>query len=263
MRSGEPGRAARALPSRSRVEPTMKRLTLPVTSVACVVLMSQLTAIADARDVEPVDVDEGFIARVLAHTNRSDVSLRATRALRAGTASGKHQGWMEIETVASPSGGFRWSVLDEGGSERTRERVFRQLLQAEALAWRAGTHGATALTRDNYTFTPTSRTRDGRIVIRLQPKRRDARLVDGTLTVRHDGSPVLLEGYLAKSPSFWVKRVHVVKRFARIGGLSVPTSVESVADVKLVGQATFSMQYRYQEIDGRPVNAVARMALPE
>jgi hypothetical protein len=52
--------------------------------------------------------------------------------------------------------------------------------------------------------------------------------------------------------------VHVVKRFARIGGLTVPTAVESTADVRLVGQSVFSMQYRYQEINGRPVNTVAR-----
>jgi hypothetical protein len=208
------------------------------------------------------ELDQRFIARVVTQTNRSDVTLRALRALRAGTAEGKHEGWMEIETVANSSGGFRWSVLDEGGSERTRTRVFRALLDAEAEAWRAGTRDAAALTESNYTFSPVSRTREGNIVIRLQPKRRDARLIDGTLTVRDDGSPVRLEGYLAKSPSFWVKRVHVVKRFARIGGLTVPTAVESTADVKLVGRSVFSMQYRYQEINGRPVNTVAR-ATPE
>lgn len=207
--------------------------------------------------------EDTFIARVVAHTHRSDVTLRATRALRAGTASGKHQGWMEVQTVATPAGGFSWSVLDEGGSERTRTRVLRQLLEAEAQAWRAGTRDAAALTPANYVFTFASRTSDGRIVLRLQPRRRDARLVDGTLTVREDGSPVRLEGWLAKSPSFWVKRVHVVKRFTRLAGLTVPTSVESVADVKLVGQATLSMEYRYQEINGRPINVVARATSPD
>ena len=240
----------------------MTRVT-PTTALVCAMLMTtivpSLRADGDAGRTDGIDVGDGFIARVVAQTNRSDMTLRATRALRAGTASGKHEGWMDIETVANSSGGFRWSVLDEGGSERTRTRVFRALLDAEAEAWRAGTRDAAALTTDNYIFTPQSRTREGHIVIRLQPKRRDARLIDGTLTVRDDGSPVQLEGHLAKSPSFWVKRVHVVKRFARIGGLTVPTAIESVADVKLVGQSMFSMQYRYQEINGRPVNTVARV----
>lgn len=238
----------------------------PMTVFACVMLLGSfgpaLHAGAPDEPVHPVHEDT-FIARVLAHTNRSDVTLRATRALRAGTASGEHQGWMEVQTVATPAGGFSWSVLDEGGSERTRTRVLRQLLETEARAWRDGTRDAAALTPDNYTFAVASRASDGRFVLRLQPKRRDARLIDGTLTVREDGSPVRLEGWLAKSPSFWVKRVHVVKRFIRLGGLTVPTSVESVADVKLVGQATLSMEYRYQEINGRPINAVARATSPD
>jgi hypothetical protein len=222
------------------------------------VLVPGLAADEDGERNSRVDVGQEFIARVVAQTNRSDVTLRATRALRAGTASGKHAAWMEIETVANSSGAFEWSVLDEGGSERTRTRVLRALLEAEAESWRAGVRDAAALTPENYVFTLLSRSREGHVVIGLQPKRRDARLIDGTLTVREDGSPLRLEGYLAKSPSFWVKRVHVVKRFARIGSLTVPTAVESTADVKLVGQSNFSMEYRYQEINGRPVDTMAR-----
>jgi hypothetical protein len=166
---------------------------------------------------------------------------------------------MEVETIARTDGEFHWSVLTEGGSARTRARVFRPLLEAEAQAWRAGARDAAALTLDNYVFTPGSRTSEG-ILIRLQPRRRDTRLIDGTLTVRSDGSLVRLDGHLAKPPSFWVKRVHVVKQYARINGLTLPTAVDSTAEIKLVGQAEFSMRYRYHEIDGRAVPAGPRAA---
>ena len=41
---------------------------------------------------------------------------------------------MQVETVTSSTGQFAWTVLDEGGSERTRNKVFRELLDAEAQA---------------------------------------------------------------------------------------------------------------------------------
>ena len=58
---------------------------------------------------------------------------------------------------------------------------------------------------------------------------------------------------MAKSPSFWVKSVTVVKRYTRIGDISVPVSIESLADVKMFGQSTFTMRYRYTEVNGRSV----------
>ncbi len=90
--------------------------------------------------------------------------------------------------------------------------------------------------------------------MRLRPRRADAKLVDGTLTVRADGSPLRLEGTLARSPSFWVKSVTVVRRYEQFAGVTLPVSLETLADVKLVGQSTLSVRYRYREVDGRALH---------
>lgn len=198
------------------------------------------------------DEDGGFIQQVIAQTTRSGFAVLATRTLNASTNSGKHQGWMSVETVQGSGGQFTWTVIDEGGSERTRDKVFRELLKAEAEAWRAGSKDGAALTTANYEFSPMPPS-NGQVRIQLTPRREDPRLVIGTLTVSADGYPVMLEGRLAKSPSFWVKSVSIVKRFARIGGIALPTTIESVADVRMVGQAHFSMDYAYREVDGRSV----------
>jgi hypothetical protein len=194
-----------------------------------------------------------LIQRIIAESTRSSVAARAIRDLRAGTRAGKHVGWMQVETIISRSGEFSWKVIEEGGSERTRNKVFRQLLEAEAEAARTGRDDA-ALTRVNYDFGSAMRTRNGQLELRLVPRRQDPRLLDGTLTVSADGSPVLLQGQLAKSPSFWVKSVTVVKRFTKVGGVTLPAAVESLADLKMFGQASFTMQYRYSEVNGRPVS---------
>lgn len=194
-----------------------------------------------------------FIQQVVAQTTRSGLAIRAIREMRAGTASGKHQGWMTVQTSVTPAGTFSWNVVSEGGSNRTREKVFHAVLDTEAASWRAGGRDAAALTPENYEFLRLPSSRPGHVQLQLKPRRADSTLIDGILTVNSDGYPVLLEGTLAKSPSFWVKSVRVVKRYGRFAGVALPTLVESHADLKIFGKSSFSMRYQYQEVNGRAI----------
>jgi hypothetical protein len=227
-----------------------------------VVTVVTIVALASALEAnlapEAAERARNIIQRVVANTTPAGVGWRATRELRAGTRSGKHQGWMDVDTAMTPAG-FTWTVLVEGGSERTRNKVFRELLQAEAQSVRSGSHDA-ALTPANYEFLPMDSPGSSQIKIRVKPLRADPRLIDGVLTVSSDGSPLMLEGKLAKSPSFWVKSVTVVNRYDRFAGVVLPVAVESIADLKIVGQSTFSMRYRYSEVNGRRVSHVASAA---
>jgi hypothetical protein len=232
--------------------------------VAAIILIAVMVGLITSLDVKLLAEDEetadSLIQRVIAQTTRSGLTIRATRELRAGTTTGKHLGWMEVETVVNPSGAFTWNVLEEGGSERTRNKVFRELLEAEAQSWRTGVRDAAALTLANYEFQPLPRTGNGPVQIRVKPRRADSKLIDGVLTVSPDGYPVSLEGTLAKSPSFWVKSVTVTKRYGRFAGVALPTTIESVADVKIFGRSRFSMRYRYSEVNGRAVTSAVASA---
>ena len=221
--------------------------------------MVGLAATLDANLEEADASSHALIQRVIALTSRDAVAVRAIRELRAGTRSGKHQGWMDVETMLSPSGAFTWNVIEEGGSERTRNKIFRELLQSEAAAWRDGSQEAAALTLDNYEFHPLPDARAGHLQIQLKPRRSDPRLIDGTLTVSADGCPLRLEGKLAKSPSFWVKSVTIVKSYGRFAGVALPTAIESFADVKMVGESTFTMRYHYSEVNGRSVPLLSQL----
>ena len=226
--------------------------------VAAVVSVAAMVALASLLDgnlkAEAEEAPENLIQRVVAQTTRSGIAVRAIRELRAGTHSGKHEGWMSVQTTVSPSCAFQWTVIEEGGSERTRNKVFRALLETEGETWRAGARDAAALTPANYEFTPLPSTKPGQIQIRLTPRRQDSKLIDGTLTVSSDGYPILLEGKMAKSPSFWVKSVRVVKRYGRFAGVALPTTIQSTADVKMFGPSTFTMRYQYSEVNGRPIS---------
>jgi hypothetical protein len=63
-----------------------------------------------------------------------------------------------------------------------------------------------------------------------------------------------VEGELSKRPSIWTRRVHVVREYDRVGGVHVPVSMKSTADVLIVGTSSFSMDYKYAEINGKPVS---------
>ena len=211
-------------------------------------------------EAESRSLEQSFIQRVVAQTTRTGLAVRSIREMNAGTASGKHKGWMRVATTLTPAGAFSWSVIEEGGSSRTREKVLRAVLETEAESCRGGDRDSAALTPANYTFTPLSEARGGEVQIRLEPRRQDPKLIDGVLTVSADGYPVRLEGKLAKSPSFWVKSVHVVKHYGRFAGVALPTVVQSTADLKLFGTSTFTMRYSYQEVNGRTFAGAAATA---
>ena len=227
-----------------------RRIVPVVALAAAVALAAGYEVHLNAED----DVDaDGLIQRVIAFAARSGIEIEATREMRAGTVSGKHQAWMTVDTALASSGSFSWQVIDEGGSERTRQKVFYELLKNEAESRRGG-RDASALTLDNYQFSFVQSSRPGEATIRLTPRRQDARLIDGILTVSADGAPVRLEGRLAKPPSFWVRSVSLVMHYGRFGGIALPTSVETLADVRLVGRSSLMMRYRYTAVNGRTVS---------
>jgi hypothetical protein len=222
--------------------------------VVVVAVVAAVGAFAVHLDAEAADGADALIQRVIAHVTRSGQSLQSTRELRAGTVSGKHQGWMTVETALTPAGAFSWRVVEQGGSQRTREKVLSELLKIEAEAWRTGHSDDAALTPTNYVFNVTTPTPAGTTAIRVIPRRLDAKLIDGVLVVGSDGFPIRLEGRLAKSPSFWVRSVTVVKKYARFGSTSLPISIESLADIKMFGRSSLTMRYRYTVVNGRSVS---------
>ena len=70
-----------------------------------------------------------------------------------------------------------------------------------------------------------------------------------------------LEGELAKAPSFWTRRVQIVRRYQRFVGIRMPVALETTAAVRIAGQSTFRMTYEYESINGQRLgNPQSRLA---
>jgi hypothetical protein len=157
-------------------------------------------------------------------------------------------------TSYSPETGFRFEVTAEGGSGYIRSKVLRAVLEGEQEAIALGETGRASLDRSNYSFQPNGLDESGLANVLLSPRRKERILLAGKMFLQpEDGGLVRLEGRPAKSPSFWIKNVDIVRSYERILGTVVPVSLESTAQVRLLGRATFRMTYTYVAVDGKPV----------
>ena len=189
-----------------------------------------------------------FIHRFLAPDDVPLVSYRAFRHLAASTRGGKMRASIDAWTTLDPTGGFTFEVTASEGSGLIQKRVLIAALEAERDAVKATDRGQSALTPANYDFLDIT-AEDGRLVkMDVKPKRKHVMLIDGALFIEADSADLVrIEGDLSKRPSFWTRRVRVVREYDRVGGVHVPVSMTSTADVLIVGASTFSMTYRYAE----------------
>lgn len=177
-------------------------------------------------------------------------SYRALRELRAKNGRYRLEGWIEAWTEMHPQSGFSFGIIGEGGSEYIRDKVLRKVLESERQAVSGAEKEKAALTVDNYVFGDPEPEAEGLLRIRIRPKRKDTLLVDGWIVVTEaDRDLVRLEGRLAKPPSFWTRRVDVVRTYGRIDGHRVPLETTSVAQVLMAGESSFSMRYTYERIN--------------
>jgi len=187
-------------------------------------------------------------------------SYQARRVLTASTMGGRMSASLEAWTYLDPDGTFRFDVIRQNGSGLIRERVLVAALEAEQRSRNHGETGQAELTPTNYDFQVDEEAReDGLVTIRLSPRRKTPMLLDGTVTVRQqDGDMVRIDGSLSKRPSWWTKHVDIVRRYERIAGVRVPIEMSSRADVRIAGDATFSMTYDYEMINGQAVDVEER-----
>ena len=182
---------------------------------------------------------------------------RATRRLEA--ENGDRSGWLEAVTEYSPRSGFRYEVTAEGGSDYIRTKVLRAVLDAERDAIARGELARSSLAPANYTFQALGVGNDGLATVLLSPRREERVLVSGRMYLQpDDGRLVRVQGQLAKSPSFWVKNVAIVRSYERVAGVVVPVALESTAQVRMMGPAKLRMTYVYSHVDGHPVQMAAR-----
>ena len=231
----------------------MRAITLALGLLAA----AQVT-VADGRTAGPSteSPQATLIARFLNNHAEPLTHYRATRRIEATNQRFKKHGWIEVRTELSSDGVFSFEVLGEGGSSVIRNKVLRPILEGERQIVSGGDSTRTALTTSNYDIAAGPPAGDGLVRLLLKPLRKEMTLVEGAVWVTDtEADLVRVEGRLAKSPSFWTRRVDIVRRYGRVAGVRVPLSVESTAHVRIAGPSAMTMTYQYEMVNGRPVTS--------
>jgi hypothetical protein len=134
-----------------------------------------------------------------------------------------------------------YKITQARGNSRGAKMV-RELLDRETESAKKGK--GSEVNRTNYDFVFLRQENFGDVpeyVLGTLPKRKDRNLLRGQIWV--DASTFRIrriEGVPAKSPSFWLKNIHITLQFAQLGGMWVPVTFDAVATVRLLGQYTLA-----------------------
>ncbi len=165
---------------------------------------------------------------------------------------------MDVWTEFDESHGMRYQVVAEGGNGTIRKKVLLAALEGEQKMWAEREPQRASISQENYHFEDSGHA-DGLAAVAIRPKRKDVLLVEGSIFVVPSGDDTgelkRIEGKLSKTPSFWTRRVDVVRRYERLAGVRVPLSIESTASVLIAGKSTFKMTYEYETVNGQKVGS--------
>ncbi len=132
-------------------------------------------------------------------------------------------------------------------------KVVRRMLETEAEVVKD--YASTGIMPDNYDFRFVREEElNGQqcYVLQLLPKRKDKNLIRGNAWV--DANTYLLhrlEGEPAKTPSFWLRDVHVTLVYGDVEGMWLSTALKATATVRMFGQYGMDsrdLNYKFREL---------------
>jgi hypothetical protein len=134
------------------------------------------------------------------------------------------------------------------GDTFVKTNVITRLLQSEVDHVEKGDPSASAITDENYKISYKGQeTVNNKLVhvFQLKPRHKVPGLIKGKIYLNaYTGSLVRAEGSIAKSPSFFVKKVDFTQDFEDIAGYTVPTELRSVSKARIIGRAVVNIFHR-------------------
>jgi len=175
---------------------------------------------------------------------RPQVSYQVIREYRLfGANDSSADSAVVAEVDFRPPSSKNYRIQKWSGSNRGRQ-VVRRVLDHEVEATSNGNQGQTVISRENYDFNYIGEAvLDGRpcYLLGLKPKRKVKDLISGEVWVdKHSFLVRQIDGEIAKTPSWWLRKVRVKLTFADLDGTWLQTGMEAVADVRILGPHTLT-----------------------
>lgn len=134
-----------------------------------------------------------------------------------------------------------YKIVHASGNPRG-EKIVRSILDQEAKTAKKSNNNQ--VSRTNYNFVFLRRENFGvtpEYVLLISPKRKARNLLLGQIWVDANTFRIRrIEGVLIKSPSLWIKDIHITVQFALLNGMWMPVSFDAIATVRFLGQYTLT-----------------------
>lgn len=214
-------------------------------SILAIMTSALMTASAQMNDRLPSAAD--VVAKMMQFDAQRQSEMSGYTATRHYLAvNQKRHAEMLVRVTCDMDGGKQFSILSEEGSNSIRKHVFHKILNEEAEAYRRGTRNNTRLTPANYDFQLVGKeileTRPA-YILQVVPKNPSKYLIDGKIWVdANDYSIVRIEGQPARNPSFWVRNVHFVHRYQKVGEFWLAASTHTTSDVRIFGLSELTIE---------------------
>jgi hypothetical protein len=204
-------------------------------------------AIASAQTRTPLPSADEVIAKMMESDGKRQSQMTGYTALRHYSAANKKRhADMLVQVTCSADGAKHFDVLSEEGSGSIRKHVFQKLLREETDASRRGARSGTRIIPANYGFeivgqeTPET---GPAYVLQVSPKTENKYLIRGKIWVdMSDYSIVRIEGQPARNPSFWVRGVHFVHTYQKVGQFWFALSTHTTSEIRIFGESELTIE---------------------
>ena len=253
----------------------MLRALLVLSSVVAAGLLTCVTAQVKY-SANPASNTAPDLQTIISRMEQAEQESRAhimpysvTREYQMGSTGEKTSSEVLAKVSFTPPGEVQYAIERTQGSSRG-EKVVRNILEHEAkLAAQAAHDGRVrnAVNEENYNFAFVGQqVVDGQpcFVLKITPKHPAEYLMDGRAYVDAQRYQIReIDGLMSKSPSWWLRSVHVTMTFGEVGGMWLQNSTRAVADVRILGEHTLTSQalnYQVGEAIAANEAPVARVA---
>lgn len=206
-----------------------------------------IVAIGSAQTNAPLPSADDVVAKMMDFDAQRQSQMTGYTALRHYSAvNKKRRADMLVQVTCSSDGAKQFDVLSEEGSGSIRKHVFHKLLSEETEASRRGTRSSTRITPANYDFQVSGQEMldtGPAYVLELFPKAENKYLIRGRIWVdANDYSIVRIEGQPARNPSFWVRRVHFVHKYQKVGQFWFASSTHTTSEIRIFGESELTIE---------------------
>jgi hypothetical protein len=222
------------------------KLTLKA-ATSIVAMAVAMTAGASAQTSDRLPSADDVVTTMMQFDAQRQSELTGYVATRHYVAVNKNRhAEMVVHVVCDSNGAKEFSILGEEGSGSIRKHVFHKLLSEETEASRRGTRKDTRLTPDNYDFHVVGKETletGPAYIMAVAPKKENKYLIDGKIWVdANDYSIVRIEGQPARNPSFWVRSVHFVHTYQKVGPFWFASSTHTTSEIRIFGESELTIE---------------------